>query len=77
MRPEDTSERIWIHYFRLLGAKTPAERTLMTAAMFDEAHETEAAWLRVNNPDATEKEILSSMAERRFGHDLAARMYRR
>jgi len=77
MRPLDTSENADEVYFQHLRKMTPVERINIAVALWEAADATQRAGIRQQYPNATEEEIRFEMAVRRFGAELAQKVYGR
>jgi hypothetical protein len=73
----DTSPAAQEVYFRRLAEMTPSERLSAGAALWQAGEAMERASVRRDYPDADEAEVTFRVAVKRFGAELAYRVYGR
>lgn len=75
MIPEDTSPSAWEAYWRRLREMTPGERTQIIANLNELSESFQRSTILATHPEWNETQIRYEMARRKFGDDLARRLF--
>ena len=73
----DTSPAAEKRYFELLSAKSPLERLEATIQLSVGVRKLAEAGIRAQHPMLSEDEVRARLAERLYGPEVAARLFRR
>ena len=77
MALSDTSPAAREVYFRRLAEMTPSERLAAAVSLWEAGDSVQRAGIRLMYPDADEAEILFHLAVRRYGEEIARKVYGR
>jgi hypothetical protein len=73
----ETSPEIERIVLELRRRQSPGERLVATFELMNFVRTLELGVLRTNNPDASEEDLLFRLAEKRYGQELARRVFNR